>query len=112
MSAPWSIGRQKKPPAPKVLSTWVQTVSLGVAPDTVDPTHNHRHARVMGDLGNRLKIRDIVARVANGLNVHGPSLVVNGLCKVLGALRGDKFGVNAETWKEDFELVVRAAVEV
>ena len=66
----------------------------------------------MGNLGDRFKIRDIVARVSDRLDVHGPSLIVNGFCKVLGALRGDELGMDAETRKKDFELVVCAAVEV
>ena len=63
-------------------------------------------------LDNPFKIRHIVPRIPNALNIHRLRLVVNRLLKLLRVLALDEFGADAQAWKEDFELVVRAAVEV
>jgi hypothetical protein len=66
----------------------------------------------MGHLGNGLDIRDVVARVADALDVHGLCAVVDGRRNGGGVVAVDKLGLDAEARQEDLELVVRAAVQV
>lgn len=66
----------------------------------------------MGDLGNGLEIRHVVARVADALDVDGLGLVVDGGGNLVGVVSVDKLGLDAQTREEDLELVVGAAVQV
>ena len=66
----------------------------------------------MRHLCNRLQVRHIVSRIANRLHIHSLCPVVNQPSKVCRIIAGDEFGLNAEAGKEDFELVIRAAVKV
>lgn len=74
--------------------------------------HNERDARVVGDFGNGLEVGDVVARVADALDVHGLGVVVDGGGNVLGLVAVDEFGLDAQPGEKYFELVVGAAVEV
>lgn len=66
----------------------------------------------MGHLGNGLEIWHVVARVADALDVDGLGLVVDGGGNLVGVVAVDKFGLDAQTGKKHFELVVCAAVQV
>ena len=66
----------------------------------------------MGDLGNGLDVWDIVSRVANGLDIYGLGLVVDGSCKILRIVSVHKFGGYAKPGEEYFELIVCATVQV
>jgi len=66
----------------------------------------------VGDLGNGLKIGDVIARVANALNVDGLGLVVNGSSNVLWLIAVHELGRDAQALKQDLELVVGTAVQV
>lgn len=73
---------------------------------------NHGDTVLVGNVGNLLEVGDVVAGVANALNVDGLGLVVNDSGEVLGLVSRDEFGSDAEALKEDLELVVGTAVEV
>jgi hypothetical protein len=62
----------------------------------------------MGDLGNGLNIWDIVSGVANGLDIYGLCLVVDGGCKILRIVSIHEFGGYPKAGKENLELIVRA----
>lgn len=66
----------------------------------------------MGSLGDGLEIGDVVAGVADALNVDGLGLVIDGSDQVLGLVPDHELGVDSETREEDLELVVGAAVKV
>ena len=66
----------------------------------------------MGDLDNSLKVRHVVARVANALNVDSLGLVIDGGRNVLGLVAVDELSGDAKAGKEDLKLIVSAAVEV
>ena len=76
-----------------------------------DP-YDQRHALVMRRLGNGLEVGHVVARVADGLEVDGLGLVVDGGGDVLGAVALDELGGDAQARQKDLELVVGAAVQV
>lgn len=104
------MGRMKYPPAPKVLSTYF--VSSGFIYSIESSTYNYRHAMLMRYLGNGLNIRNVVPGIANALNIHSLGLVINSSSNILRLVAVDELGLDAQTRKEDLELVVRAAVEV
>lgn len=64
----------------------------------------------MGCLGNGLEIGDIVARVANALNVHSLGLVVDLGNQVLDLVSNNKLCVDSKAGQENLQLVVCAAV--
>lgn len=66
----------------------------------------------MRHLDDGLEVRDVVARVADALNVHGLGLVVDGSRNVVGVVAVDELGLDAQAGEEHLELVVRAAVQV
>lgn len=66
----------------------------------------------MRNLGDRFKIRNIVPRVPDGLNVNGLGAIINGRTDVLGLISLDEFGVDPQAREHDLELVVGATVEV
>lgn len=70
------------------------------------------NAAVVGDLGDRLEIGHVVARVTDRLDVDGLGACVDGLGKVLGLVSVDELGLDAEAGEENLELVVCATVEV
>jgi len=59
-----------------------------------------------------LEVGDIVAGVADALNVHSLCLVVDGGSQVLRLVALDELGGNAKAREQDLELVVCAAVQV
>jgi hypothetical protein len=63
----------------------------------------------VADFGNGLEIRNIVARVANALEIHGFSLVINGRLDVFRLIASYEFGVDAEAWEKHLELIVGTA---
>lgn len=75
-------------------------------------TYNEGNALVVGNLGNGLKVGDVVPGVADALDVDGLGLVVDGGGNVLGLVAVDELGGDAEALEGDLELVVGAAVEV
>ena len=66
----------------------------------------------MGDLGNGLEVGDVVAGVANGLEVDGLGVVVDEGGNVLGLVAVGELGLDAEAGQHDLELVVGATVQV
>lgn len=66
----------------------------------------------MRDIGNLFKIRNIVSWIANRLDVDCFCPLVDQVCKVVGTVTGDELGLDAESWQEDLELVIRAAVQI
>lgn len=83
-----------------------------VAARTEGVVDNDGDALLVRGLGDRLKVGDVEARVADRLEVDGLGLVVDRGGNVLGLVAGDKLGRDAETGEDDLELVVGAAVEV
>lgn len=67
---------------------------------------------IVGNLSNSLNIWDVVSWVANGLDVDGLGLLVDGSGNILGSVGGDELGLDTETWEEDLELVVGSSVDV
>lgn len=70
------------------------------------------HTLGVGDLGDGLEVGDVVARVADALDVDGLGLVVDQGGDLVWVVAVDEFSLDAEARQEDFELVVRATVEV
>ena len=66
----------------------------------------------MGRLGDGLEIRDVVAGVADALNVHSLGLVVDLGNQVLDLVSNNKLCVDSKAGQENLQLVVCAAVEV
>jgi hypothetical protein len=66
----------------------------------------------MGEFCNLLKVRHVVPRVTNALNVDGLGLIVDGCGKLFGVVAVDELDGDAESGKSDLELVVSAAVQV
>lgn len=66
----------------------------------------------MSDLGDGLKIRYIVPRIANSLHIDSLGAVINGCGDVLWPVSMDKLGCDAQTRKEDLQLVISTAVQV
>lgn len=82
-----------------------------VAASTEGVVHDEGHALGVGDLGDGGEIGDVVLGVADGLDVDGLGLLIDGGVNVLDAVAVDELGVDAEAGEEDLELVVGAAVE-
>ena len=66
----------------------------------------------MGDLGDRLKVRDVVAGVSNGLHINGLGTVIDGGCNVLWLIALNEFGVDTKTRELDLKLIVGTTVQV
>jgi len=77
----------------------------GVIDDNWDPG-------IMCHSSNRFKIRDIVFRISDRLNINRLCLVVDCGGNILWLIAVDEFRVDPEAREEDFELVVGATVEV
>lgn len=75
-------------------------------------TYDNRDALLVRHLDDGLKVRDVVARVADALNVNGLGLVVDGGGNVVGAVAVDELGRNAVPREQHLELVVGAAIQV
>ncbi len=93
MSAPKSNGRARYPAAPKVLST------MSGMPCCV------------GDGGERLEVRDVELRVADGLHVERLCAAVDPGAEVRRVVAVHESHVDAEARQRDLELVVGAPVE-
>lgn len=65
---------------------------------------------VVSNLCNGLKVRDIVLRISDALDVDGLRLLVNRLGKILGLVSVHKLGVYAQSREEDLQLVVGSAI--
>src|SRR5690242_5250268 len=74
--------------------------------------HDQRHTLLMCHFGNGFKIRNVVPRVTNSLNIDGLGPVINGRGDVFGVFAIDKLCVDSQTREEDFELIVGTAVEI
>lgn len=75
-------------------------------------TYHQGHTLVMGNLGNGLKVRHIVAGVSNGLDIDSFGPLIDGGRNITGTIAIDKLGRDTQTGEEDFELVVGTAVQV
>lgn len=73
---------------------------------------NEGDTLLLADLGNALEIGDVVLGVADGLDVDGFGLVVDGGGDVRGVVTLDKLGGDTKAGEHDLELVVGTAVEV
>ena len=65
----------------------------------------------MGDLGQRLDVRDIQLGVAQGLGVNGPRLVVDQRAQPVEVVRVDEFDGNSPLGKGVVKEVVGSAIE-
>lgn len=83
-----------------------------VATSTKCVIDHNRDALLMRQLGDPLKIRHIVPRVTDALQIHSLRLVVNGGSQFLGLVAVNELAVDAQPRERDFELVVGAAVQV
>lgn len=75
-------------------------------------TYDNRNTLLVGKLGDGLKVGNVIAGVANALDVDSLSLLVDGSGQVLGLVASDELGLDAVAGKHDLELVVGSAVEV
>ena len=66
----------------------------------------------MCDFSNLFEIGDVVAWIADALDVNGLGAVVDELGKLVRVIALDKLGGDAQARQEDFELVVRSAIEI
>ena len=73
---------------------------------------DERDAVVVGDLGERLEVGHVEARVADRLDVERPRARVDRLREVRRVVAVDELHADAEAREGDLELVVGAAVEV
>jgi hypothetical protein len=67
-------------------------------------------AGFVSDGGDLLEVGDVVLWVADGFDVDGFGLFVDGSFEVFGVIAVDEFGRDAEAGEGDLELVVCAAV--
>jgi hypothetical protein len=66
----------------------------------------------MGNLGDSLEVRNVIFWVSNALNIYRLGLVIDGRSEVLWLVSIDELCIYAESWEEDFQLVVGSSVEV
>lgn len=66
----------------------------------------------MSNLSDRLKIGYVVPGIANSLDIDSLGAVINGRGDVLWLVSLDKLGCDAQTRKEDLQLVICTAVQV
>ena len=64
------------------------------------------------DSRNGLKVWDIIAGVANALDIDRLGLLIDQLLEFLGRVALDEFGRYSETREGDFELIVRASIQI
>lgn len=83
-----------------------------VSTSTEGVVDNERDATGVADLGDLLKIRDVVARVSDGLDVDGLGLLVDGGSDILRLVTVDELGLDSQAREHDLELVVGTAIEV
>ena len=81
------------------------------APSPKSIIHNQWHTFLMRRLCNRLKIRDIILRIPNALDIYRLCLVVYRGRKVFCFVSVDKFRLDPKAWEKDFELVVGPAIQ-
>lgn len=74
--------------------------------------HHQWDTGIMGDLGQTLKIRDVVLWVSDALDVDSLGILVNCGGEIGWVLSLDELGGDAESWEQDLQLVVCASVEV
>lgn len=75
-------------------------------------THYDWHSRLMRYLDNSLKVRYIVFRIANALQVDRLRLLINQLPEVLRLISIYELGLDPESREEHLELVISAAIQV
>ncbi len=63
-------------------------------------------------LGDSLEVRHVISWVTDALDINGLGAVVDGSREVRGTVALDELGLDAETRKEDLQLIVGAAVQV
>jgi hypothetical protein len=110
----------------------VHAVIDGAAEVTSSPKgviDNDWYASLVGNCDYLLEIGDVILRITNALKLKWTSvnirlrtyqrthidrlrLLVNSGLEIVGAIPIDKFGLDAETWEENLELVVCATVEI
>ena len=73
---------------------------------------DNRDSGIVCYLHNGLKVRDIVFRISDRLDIDCLRPVIDSSGDILWLIAVDEFRLDPETGKEDFELVVCAAVEV
>jgi len=83
-----------------------------VATSTKRVVHYNGHAVFVCNLHDLLKIRNVVSRIANLLDINRLGLLVDQLFKVFRLVALDEFGLDPQAGQEDLELVIGAAVEV
>lgn len=66
----------------------------------------------VADLGDLLKIRNVVAGVSDGLNVDSLGLLIDGGGNVLRLVTSNETGLDSHPREHDLELVVGTAIEV
>jgi hypothetical protein len=111
MSAPKSMGRQKYPPAPNVLST-ITGIPASCAMATIFSKS--------GMLYFGLPILSSCVQVSQPsspdyffqTHVNSLGLLVNRGLEVVGLVSIDELSLNAQTWEEDFQLVICTSVQV
>lgn len=66
----------------------------------------------MSHLGDCLKVRDVVSWVSNALKEYSLGVLIDSCSEILRLVPVDEFGVDAQPWKQDFQLVIGSPVEV
>jgi hypothetical protein len=66
----------------------------------------------MGSLGDSLEVGNVIFWISNALNIYRLGLVIDGRSEVLWLVSVDELRIYAESWEEDFQLVVGSSVEV
>lgn len=82
------------------------------AHSTKGMTHYDRHPGLVRHLHNSLKIRYVVLRIANALQVDRLRLLVNQLLEILRLISIHESGLDPKSREEDLELIISAAVQV
>ncbi len=85
--------------------------ALDVAAHAKGVVHNERNAVVVGDLGNRWDIGNVVLRVGDGLDVHSTGVLIDGCFDIFWVIADDELDLDVEFLHVDAELVVSSAVE-
>jgi hypothetical protein len=81
----------------------------GSAESVID---DQRDAGIVSDPGQGLEVGDVEAGVANGFDIDGLGLAVDGASEIFRIVAIDELDVDSQPRQGDLELVVGAAVEV
>ena len=66
----------------------------------------------MGNLGDGLKVGNIVSWIPDSLNINSLGPVINSCNQVFWFVSFHKLGLDAQTWQQDFKLVVRSTIQI